>query len=118
MSIEDKNLVQDTKQTTFHRHNGVDSPQLFPKDLLGVSVGQAIYNPPSLIDGAGTTTTVTVTGALLGDMALASFSKDLQGITLTAYVSSSGVVSVRFQNESGGTLDLASGIIKAVAIRF
>src|SRR6266581_5579427 len=74
--------------------------------------GTATYDPPSLVDGAGATTTVTVTGAALGSFARASFSLDLQGITLTAWVSSTNTVSVRFQNESGGTLDLASGTLK------
>jgi len=74
--------------------------------------GSATYDPPSLADGAGTTTTVVATGAALGDFALASFSLDLQGITVSAYVSASNTVSVRFQNESGGTLDLASGTLR------
>jgi hypothetical protein len=60
------------------------------------------------------TTTVAVVGARLGNIASASFSLDLQGITLTAWVSASDVVSVRFQNESGGALDLASGTLRAV----
>lgn len=77
--------------------------------------GSATYDPPSLVDGAGATTTVTVTGAALGDYAQASFSLDLQGITLSAYVSSANTVSVRFQNESGGTIDLASGTLLAKA---
>jgi hypothetical protein len=54
-----------------------------------------------------------VTGAALGDFAEASFSLDLQGITLTAWVSAANTVSVRFQNESGGVLDLASGTLRA-----
>lgn len=81
--------------------------------LSTVLSGSATYDPPSLADGAGTTTTVTVTGAALGGFARASFSLDLQGITLTAWVSASNTVSVRFQNESGGTLDLGSGTLKA-----
>lgn len=75
--------------------------------------GSATYDPPSLADGAGATTTVTVTGAALGDFAEASFSLDLQGITVTAWVSAANTVSVRFQNESGGVLDLASGTLRA-----
>jgi putative cofactor-binding repeat protein len=75
--------------------------------------GTATYDPASLADGAGATTTVTVTGAALGDIAEASFSNALQGITLTAWVSAADTVSVRFQNESGGVLDLASGTLKA-----
>jgi len=76
--------------------------------------GSATYDPPNLIDGAGTTTTVTVTGAALGDLVeCVSFSLDLQGITVTGYVSAANTVSVRFQNESGGTLDLGSGTLLA-----
>ena len=80
-------------------------------------VGSATYDPASLVDGAGATTTVTVTGAALGDFAQASFSLDLQGITLTAWVSAANTVSVRFQNETTGTLDLGSGTLRARAFK-
>lgn len=70
------------------------------------------YDPPSLADGDGVTTTVTVAKAALGDFAAATFSNDLQGITLTAWVSAADTVSIRFQNESGGTVDLASGTLR------
>jgi len=76
------------------------------------AAGLATYDPPSLADGAGATTTIAVTDAALGDFAEASFSLDLQGITVTTWVSSAGVVSVRFQNETGGLLDLASGTLR------
>jgi len=79
---------------------------------LGPS-GSATYDPANLLDGAGATTTVTVTGARLGDYAEASFSLDLQGITVTAWVSANDTVSVRFQNETGGAIDLASGTLRA-----
>jgi hypothetical protein len=72
----------------------------------------ATYDPPNLVDGAGTTTTVTVAGAVVGDYAVASFGLDLQGITLTVWVSATDTVSVRFQNESGGAVDLASGTLR------
>lgn len=75
--------------------------------------GSATYDPANLLDAAGVTTTVTVQGAALGDFALASFSHDLAGITLTAWVSSANTVSIRFQNESGGAVDLASGTLYA-----
>lgn len=79
-----------------------------------VLAGSATYDPPNLVDGAGATTTVTVTGAALGDLVeCVSFSLDLQGITVTGYVSAANTVSVRFQNESGGTLDLGSGTLLA-----
>lgn len=70
------------------------------------------YDPPSLADGSGTTTTISVPGASLGDFVLVSFSNDLQGVIVTAWVSAADTVSVRFQNETGGAVDLA-GVLKA-----
>ena len=81
-------------------------------NLLGGLLGEATYNPANLVDGAGVTTTVAVPGATLGQFAQASFSLDTQGITVTAWVSAADVVSVRFQNETGGAIDLGSGTLK------
>lgn len=80
--------------------------------LATILAGSATYDPASLSDGAGVTTTVTATGAAVGDFAEASFSNDLNGITLTAWVSAADTVSVRFQNESGATRDLAEGTLR------
>jgi hypothetical protein len=79
--------------------------------------GSVVYDPPNLVDGAGTTTTVTVTGAALGDYVIPSFSNDVQNITVTGYVSAANTVSVRFQNESAGSVDLASGTLRARVIK-
>jgi hypothetical protein len=84
---------------------------------IGDRRGSATLDPASLVDGAGTTLTIAVTGAALGDFALVAPPYDLQGITVTAYVSAAGTVSVRIQNESGGTVDLASGTWRAQVIR-
>lgn len=75
--------------------------------------GSVTYDPPTLTDGSGVTTNVTVTGAALGDFVTdISFSQDLNGITLSGWVSGVNLVAVRFQNESGGSLDLASGTLR------
>ena len=74
--------------------------------------GSATLDVASLADGAGATSTVAVTGAALGDFVLVSLGVDLAGITVTAYVSAADVVSVRVQNESGGTVDLASTTVR------
>lgn len=84
--------------------------------LAGILTGSATYDTASLADGAGATTTVTVTGAVLGDFCIVSLGVDLQGITVTGYVSAADTVSVRIQNESDGTLDLASTTIRAVVL--
>lgn len=86
-------------------------------DDVKIPAASVVFDPPSLADGAGTTTTITVTGAELGDYAFASFSLALQGITVTAWVSATNTVSVRFQNESGGVLDLGSGTLRATIKR-
>lgn len=70
----------------------------------------------SLNDGAGTTTTLTVTGAALGDYVQVSHGIDLSGISVTGYVSATNTVSVRVQNESGGTLDISSATLRARVI--
>src|ERR1044072_9973676 len=87
--------------------------------LAGLLTGSATYDAASLADGVGATTTVTVTGAVLGDFVVGvSHGVDLAGITVTAYVSAANTVSVRFQNESGGTLDLASATLRVAVLPF
>lgn len=79
--------------------------------------GTATYDPASLADAEGATTTITVTGAALGNHCLVSNSLDLQGIGLTAYVSATDTVAVRFQNETTGVIDLASATLSAVVFK-
>ncbi len=74
---------------------------------------RATINADDLADGAGDSDTVAVPGVALGDIVLGvSFGVDLSGITVTAYVSAADTVTVRFQNESGGQVNLASTTIK------
>lgn len=78
----------------------------------------ATLDAGSLVDGAGETDDVTVPGVALGDMVLGvSLSVDEASLTVTAYVSAANTVSIRFQNESGGTVDLASATLRMVVAR-
>lgn len=78
----------------------------------------ATLDAGSLVDGAGETDTVAVPGVKLGDMVLGcSFAVDEAGLSVTAYVSAANVVSIRVQNESGGTVDLASCKIRLIVAR-
>lgn len=88
-----------------------------PNSLItnGYRNGSATYDPASMVDGAGLTTTITVSGAVLGDFAEAAFSLDLQGILVTSWISAANTLSVRFQNETGGTIDLASSTLRGRA---
>lgn len=76
------------------------------------------FNPGSLVDGAGETSGAqTVTGAEFGDFVLVSAPYDLQGITVTPYVSAANAIKVRVQNESAATVDLASGTWRALVLK-
>ena len=78
----------------------------------------ATLNAGSLVDGAGETDDITIPGVALGDMVLGcSFAVSEAGMTVTGYVSAADVVSLRVQNESGGTVDLASCKIRLVVGR-
>ena len=70
-------------------------------------------NPASLAAGAvDTIQTMTVTGAAVGDYCLASFSVDLLGVTLLAWVSAANTVKYQFQNKTAGVQDLANGTVR------
>jgi hypothetical protein len=82
-----------------------------------VLTGTATFNGADNADGAGETTTITVTGAALGDFCIGiSFGVDLAGNTVTCYVSAANTVAVRLQNESGGSSNLASTTISAAVL--
>lgn len=80
--------------------------------LNQVNQGSATFNPPSIAAAGQTTTTVTCTGAALGDYAIASFSLDQQSITLNAYVNAADTVTVVFRNGTASPIDLGSGTLR------
>ena len=78
--------------------------------LLGGELTATLANnPASISDNALLETEITVTGAALGDMVIASFDKDLVGLIISAYVSTANTVNVHLHNETGGAVNLASG---------
>lgn len=82
-------------------------PSQFPPHLLGSKV----YNPASLLDGAGVSVDVPLPAVKVGDACVCSFTKDLQGILMTVNCNADGVATVRFQNETTGTINLDEGTI-------
>ena len=66
------------------------------------------WNPASIADGDQVSTTVTVTGASIGDPAKATLDSDLNGLSLTADVSSANTVRVNLANNTGGSVDIAN----------
>lgn len=78
--------------------------------------GSKTWDAPSLADGAVDSTTVTVTGAALGNFAMASFSADVAGLMLTASVTAADTITVFRWNKTGGAVDWASGTLSAAAL--
>ena len=87
-------------------------------NLSSLAVGQlgvtATWNPSSVSAGSYVSTTVTVSGAALGDVALASFSLDIQEMQINATVSAANTVEVTLYNLTGSAIDLASGTLKVL----
>lgn len=82
--------------------------------LTGTSLA---YDPANLSDNTSATTTVTVTGAALGDfVGFISSSIDLQGITIDGEVSAANTVTVLLHNDTGGALNLGAMDLRAVVI--
>jgi hypothetical protein len=71
----------------------------------------------SLVDGAGASEDVSVEGAALGDFCIASMSVDVVDIVVTCNVTAAGVATVRLQNETTGTVDLASGTLRVIVFK-
>jgi hypothetical protein len=84
--------------------------------LAGVLSGSATWDVGNLVDGAGESKDVTVTGAALGDFVIASLGVDVGGMVVSAAVKAANTVTVRVQNETGGTLDLDSTTVRVRVI--
>ena len=70
-------------------------------------------NPAEIADGAFLAKDVTVNGAVLGDMAVASFSLDVEDLILDAQVTAANTVTCILANNTGGAVDLAEGTVYA-----
>lgn len=75
--------------------------------------GKATYDAPSIAAAGTATTTITVTGAAVGDEARVTFGVSLGGLQASAYVSAANTVTVVLQNPTAGAIDLASTTIRA-----
>lgn len=75
----------------------------------------ATWDPPNVAAGAQTTQTITVTGVKLAEFntVAVGFTRDLQGMQLTGYVSADDTVTVVLRNGTAGAINLASGTLSA-----
>jgi len=65
----------------------------------------------NIADGDEEAEDVTVTGAALGDYAVASMSIDITDLVLTAAVTAANTVTVSLSNDTGGAINLGSGTL-------
>jgi hypothetical protein len=98
---------------TFANFMSLESGAVYVRNANGGRNGFSNYDPPSIAAGGVATTTVTVTGAALGDYAEASFSLALGGLIIFAAVSAANTVTVTFYNPTGAPIDLGSGVLRA-----
>lgn len=87
-----------------------------PAQLLGALTGSATWDAASIADGDEVAQEVTVTGAALGDFALASMGVDVADLVLNAQVTAADTVTAILANNTGGAIDLASTTLRVAVI--
>ena len=76
--------------------------------------GSATWDAGNLVADAQESKDVTVTGAALGDFAIASLGVDNVDIGITAAVTAANTVTVTLSNATAGAVDLTSTTVYAV----
>ena len=82
---------------------------------VGKAEGSATWDPGSIANGSFEAKDITVTGAALGDYAIASFSLDVTDLQMSANVTAANTVTVVLTNNTGSAVNLASGTVRALA---
>lgn len=82
----------------------------------GVLSGSVVWDPASIPDGDEEATTVTVTGAVLGDYAIGSFSLDVTDLGLSCQITVADTATCILFNNTGGAIDLGSGTLKVMLL--
>ena len=118
---EDLDLgISDTSKT--HQSGGVllghqvSLSTLSTAGASGVAASVA-WEPGGVATGGKVSTTISVSGAALGDFVLCSLNLDLQETQLTASVVSAGVVEVVISNPTGSLVTLGSGTLRALVFK-
>jgi hypothetical protein len=84
-----------------------------------VGVATSVQDPASIAAQTGLTlSTITVTGAALGDFVLVSSSSDISELTVNAYVSAADTVTIRlFNGKTSTAIDLGSSTWKVMVLK-
>ena len=81
-----------------------------------VYTSASTVNPASIAAGAELGVDVTVTGAALGDFALAAIGVDVVDLNVSAQVTAANTVTVTLGNATAGAIDLASSTWNVVVL--
>jgi len=88
------------------------------KEHLNLSLrASATWDAGSIGDGNEEAQEVTVTGAALGDFAIASLSIDIIDLVLDAQVTAANTVTCVLANNTGDAVDLASATVYVLVIK-
>tara|TARA_R110000822_G_scaffold135020_1_gene272688 strand:- start:551 stop:1879 length:1329 start_codon:yes stop_codon:yes gene_type:complete len=90
-----------------------DRLTFIPDDALGVA-----WTPGAIANGSQASTTVTVTGVVVGWIAIASFSQSIANMSISAQVTTANTVTVVITNNTGSSVTLGAGVVRALVIPF
>lgn len=111
-----------TSYNVMVREQGADSlvRQVPVSVITGQLKNSTTWDPASIGANSSTTTTLTVTGAALGDGVIVSKTSGSfsNGELYFAYVSATNTVTIQLQNVSGGTFDIASATFNVIVTKY
>ena len=84
---------------------------------VGQAQATATWNPGSIAVGFFEAKDVTVSGAALGDFAIASFSLDVQDLILTVNVTATNTATAILANNTAAAVDLGSGTLAVLVLK-
>lgn len=88
------------------------------RTALAAMAGSVTWDPPQLYPGEWCSTTITATGASVGDRVIVGFGTGVPaGLQLTGVVSSSNTITVTLRNAGTGIVNLASGTLRAEVLK-
>lgn len=89
--------------------------------IASLGVGQAkttsSWDVGSIASASKASTTITVSGAALGDFCLVSSSLDVQDLVLDAQVTAANTVTVVLANNTGSALDIGTPTIAVLVLK-
>ena len=110
-------LVQTLKTNHVATNRITISPGSASGSISGMLTGSATVDLGSIADGDMEAADVTVTGAELGDFAMAAPGIDVTDLVVSATVTAADTVTVVFANNTGSPIDLASQTVRALVFK-